>query len=88
MGGGSDPIDLDGIWAIARHDLRLSDAEFWGLTIYEFNLLVDRWHADVKFRAKCAGAEVKDEPKYLSGEALGTQLRAMVEAHNAKCDSK
>lgn len=30
------------LWSIGRYDLRLSDDEFWGLTLKEFNLLMKR----------------------------------------------
>ncbi len=30
------------LWSIGRYDLRLTDDEFWGLTLKEFNLLMKR----------------------------------------------
>lgn len=30
------------MWSIGRYDLRLTDEEFWGLTLREFNLLMKR----------------------------------------------
>ena len=38
-------IDL---WAYAIYDLRLSDAQFWRLTLFEFNLLSKRHNAEIK----------------------------------------
>lgn len=30
------------LWSIGRYDLRLTDDDFWGLTLKEFNLLMKR----------------------------------------------
>ena len=30
------------MWSIGRYDLRLTDEDFWGLTLREFNLLMKR----------------------------------------------
>jgi hypothetical protein len=31
------------MWAVARYDLRLSEKEFWGLTLKKFNCLLSRY---------------------------------------------
>lgn len=34
------------LWAFARYDLRLTDAEFWDLSFAQFNALTDRYIQD------------------------------------------
>lgn len=31
------------MWAFARYDARLSDSEFWGLTLKQYNALIERY---------------------------------------------
>jgi len=43
-------------------------------------LLLDRYNEDVKFRARCAGADIKDEPRYLTDEQVYRKFEAMAKA--------
>ena len=36
------------MWAIGRYDLKLNEEEFWGLTLKEFGLLVERYNAEIE----------------------------------------
>ncbi len=42
------PLNADwlSLWAFARYDLRLSDAEFWDLSFEQFNALAERYIQD------------------------------------------
>lgn len=58
-GGVDEPPDIDYLWAVARYDLRLSEAEFWPLTLFELNLLLERHQECCKFEAALHGVELK-----------------------------
>ena len=36
------------MWAVGRYDLKLTEEEFWGLTLREFGLLIERYNAEVE----------------------------------------
>ena len=68
---------------MARYDLRLSEDEFWRSTLYELNLLMERFSADMKFRAACAGAKIEDADEKPSLEAQYNSFFLYSQAHNA-----
>lgn len=57
------------MWSVGRYDLRLSEEEFWSLTLREFCLLLDRWKLEWRYRETMAAitpwilATIHSDPK-------------------------
>lgn len=62
----------------------MSEQEFWGATLYELTLLMDRRSSDVKFRAACAGAKVEDDRRDQSMEEQFSAFSAFASAYNGR----